>query len=282
MAYRLRIDGDDGLSVDRLVGKELVLRMLQLEEWAVGISSTPKPGDVVADSDAKRVESSDPRSFLLESGAATNMEKIATLGVFLSRGGKSLFGPTELRDLLIRCGERPPANLGRDFKETERLRWIARDAKERGQWFVTNDARRAFESGFSSDPRPLPARGKKVTKVGSTSNTTRVVRSKGLVDQRAKPTDEQPAGIGKGVSATGPMAVVDRMCAESFFGQWRSTADVIEEAARRGFTLTRTDTTSLLPKYVRKKKLSRAKRSRDGGRPVWHYAYPGNEDSASS
>lgn len=33
MQYRLRIEGEDGLSVDRLVAKELVLRMLQLEEW---------------------------------------------------------------------------------------------------------------------------------------------------------------------------------------------------------------------------------------------------------
>ena len=282
MQYRLRIEGEDGLSVDRLVAKEFVLRMLQLDEWNV-------PGSVTRGSSSSMILSTnasasaeatgrnagdatptDPRSFLLESGATTNMAKIATLGVFLNLSGQSSFGPTEARDLLIRCGERPPANLGRDFKETERLRWIARDTK-RGQWFVTNDGRRAYETRFANlETVRAPKRVRKVSSPPGGAEPVAEARAE-------KRGDVLNTGIGNGVSSIGPMAVIDRMCSEGFFVEWRSTADMLEEAAKQGTTLTRTDTTSLLPKYVRKKKLVREKRSVDGARPVWHYAYPSTE-----
>jgi len=296
MPYRLRIEGDDGLSVDRMVDKQLVLRMLALDEWSIAALTNTPPERIVEGPKLGRHDgaANEASAFLLASNARTNMAKIATLGLYLHSQGHSSFGPTQIKALFAECGEPPPANLGRDFERAKRLGWIASDPKERGHWFVTNEARRVHASAFSDERAPKrsskPRRtsskvsSKKevppdVTAIPSDTTSTKPKQSAPATDR--KPKHAAPSsGIGHDVPSDGPMGIIDQLCTSEFFTEWRSTPDILQEAARQGYTLKRTDTTSLLPKYTRKHVLVRERRLPSGGtKSVWHYRLRANPAS---
>jgi hypothetical protein len=91
-----------------------------------------------------------PRDALESAGAKTNPEKIVAFALYVERqGSKDTFTTDDIKPLFRQAREPAPKNLSRDLDAAVRLNWIAQ-ANERGEFYVTEVAADALESGFDS------------------------------------------------------------------------------------------------------------------------------------
>lgn len=90
-----------------------------------------------------------PRESIIESGAKTNPQKIATLANYLLQlFNNESFTTAEIRQLFDRAGEPTPKNFSRDLKEAVRLGFIYESAEETGKYLLSDKGRDSVNAGF--------------------------------------------------------------------------------------------------------------------------------------
>jgi len=94
------------------------------------------------------------RSFLRESGAQRNPDKIVAIGAFLrDHLGWESFSRNDVRSQLRSSGARVPRNLTRDIKWAVSIGWIEEVPGNRGWYMVTEAGQEALDGRFSSEFR---------------------------------------------------------------------------------------------------------------------------------
>lgn len=94
---------------------------------------------------------SSPRDALDVSGAKTNPERIVAFALYVraQQGGKETFAVEDIKPLFRRAGEPAPGNLSRDLTGAVQSGWVA-ESDTKGEFYVTDKAARALETGFDS------------------------------------------------------------------------------------------------------------------------------------
>jgi hypothetical protein len=96
--------------------------------------------------------------YLDECNATKFPEKITAIGSFLElKLGQQSFTRDEVKSQFRPAGEALPGNYSRDFNDAIAQRWIAEDANEKGQYFVTKTGKAAITAKFDRSIRRATA-----------------------------------------------------------------------------------------------------------------------------
>lgn len=258
--FSVQIEGP-GLTIKREVEEPLVLRILGilLGPKAPTLGTQPPQAQLAPLPLVANVGES-PREYLDRSGAKTNPEKIAALGLYLRAQGSESFTAREVRELFVSAGESAPKNLPRDIKDTVRAGWLAARPDQPDRYYVTNRGE-LTASGRFTERAPISRRANRSrATTGSNpeaaSSAQRVAKNNG-----------------------GARSVLDELLAEGYFAAPRTYHDIVQTASERGHRLHRTDLTQPLLNLVQSRppRLRRQKvTAQDTGRDVWAYSEPQN------
>lgn len=138
---------------------------------------SPSPAAAVYDGPAepeRRRNGLTPRDALEAAGAKTNPEKIVAFALYVEQqGGKDTFTIEDIKPLFRQARESVPRNLSRDLDTAIRSNWIAA-AEDKGEYYVTEVASGALDSGFDS----IRSRGGTATKTAKPTKPTSSRRSR--------------------------------------------------------------------------------------------------------
>ncbi len=162
--YKVSLEGE-GLTLTRNVSKEVGEQILLLVVTgnvgtakvsvpvAPAAPAAPTAENVVASAPIKTavVEGDGLAEFLASHSAKRNPDKIAALAYWLkTERGRASFTKDDLPKLFEAAGERPPANLSRDFTLTKEAGWIHPLVNDPDSYQLTNKGRTAVTSNFST------------------------------------------------------------------------------------------------------------------------------------
>ena len=160
--YSVQIDGA-GLSFSREIDAPTLGRVMHAMLGGGQAPPTSLDGeDSIEVASTPRARPLSLREFLLDVGAKRYSDKIVAIGHYLEEHeGKSGFSRDDIKSRFRTAGEAPPGNFPRDFSVTLAHGWIAEDAGNPGQLYVTTSGREAIEQGFSNVSRPPRRRATK-------------------------------------------------------------------------------------------------------------------------
>lgn len=158
--YKVQIEGA-GLSFSRDIDAPTLGRVMHAMLGSSASTPTSVNGeDVFGEAPNPRTPPLSLREFLLNVGAKRYPDKIVAIGHYLEEyEGKAGFSRDDIKSRFRTAGEPPPGNFPRDFSVTLSHGWIAEDAGNPGQLYVTTSGRDALQQGFSNISRPARRRG---------------------------------------------------------------------------------------------------------------------------
>lgn len=165
-AFKITVEGD-GLSITREIDASALRRVLHVILGGNDVpEASPDGGAVGAQDSSSRPEVS-LREYLTASGAKRHPDRIVAIGHYIEvHEGRAGFSRDDIKARFRSAGEAPPGNFPRDFAIALKSGWIAQDAKNPGQLYVTRSGQAAIEDHFNGAPkqartklrrrRPLP------------------------------------------------------------------------------------------------------------------------------
>ena len=160
--YKVQIDGA-GLSFSREIDAPTLGRVMHaMLGGSASLPASANGEDVFDEVSAPKSRPLSLREFLLNVGAKRYPDKIVAIGHYLEEyEAKPGFSREDIKSRFRTAGEPPPGNFPRDFSVALAHGWIAEDAGNPGQLYVTTSGREAIEQGFSNISRPTRRRGTK-------------------------------------------------------------------------------------------------------------------------
>lgn len=151
--YRVQIDGA-GLSFSREIDAPTLGRVMHAMLGGASPGGSANGDNSLEDLGLQRSRPVSLREFLISVGAKRYPDKIVAIGHYLEEyEAKQGFSREDIKARFRSAGEPPPGNFPRDFSVTVGHGWIAEDAGNPGQLYVTTSGRDAIENGFANASR---------------------------------------------------------------------------------------------------------------------------------
>lgn len=150
--FKVTIEGD-GLAIVREIDANALRRVLHVVlggNDALDATLNGRAGPQTEPS----VPQTSLREFLTASGAKRHPDKMVAIGHYMElHEGRSGFSKDDIKARFRSAGEAPPGNFPRDFAIALKSGWIAEDAKNPGQLYVTRSGQSAIEDHFNAVPK---------------------------------------------------------------------------------------------------------------------------------
>lgn len=150
--FTLSLTGE-GISIEKEITKRTALAIVAAVLGARG-DAIPAASTQVSERSAFNPAKS-LREFLTETAPTTHNERIVTIGLYFHEcKSKDTFSKDDIEAGFRSARELLPKNLSRDLGRTIGVGWIE-DAGEKGRYHVTNTGKKAVQTCFGRQRRPI-------------------------------------------------------------------------------------------------------------------------------